>query len=129
MKNLFRGKIGVGEWLGGMAIAWIVVFGLSALIDLFGDNLEGIWGKLAVLSVLGILLGTTIFAASLHTRRLRDAGQPFWMFFTPFGWRFLFKPSQQKERMTHYICTGTDKGVSKTPGVCKGESCSKYQEP
>lgn len=25
----------------------------------------------------------------------------------------------------HYICTGTDKGVSEEPGVCKGEGCSK----
>lgn len=31
--------------------------------------------------------------------------------------------------MTHYICTGTDKGVSEVSGVCGGEGCSKEGEP
>jgi len=30
--------------------------------------------------------------------------------------------------MEHYICTGTDKGVSDTLGVCGGEGCSKQGE-
>jgi len=29
----------------------------------------------------------------------------------------------------HYICTGEDKGVSETPGVCQGENCSKKGQP
>jgi len=31
--------------------------------------------------------------------------------------------------MTHYICTGTDKGVSEVPGVCQGVGCSKEGQP
>jgi len=27
--------------------------------------------------------------------------------------------------MPHYICTGTDKGISEKPGVCQGVGCSK----
>jgi len=30
--------------------------------------------------------------------------------------------------MTHYICTGTCKGVSDTPGTCQAEDCPKHGE-
>lgn len=29
----------------------------------------------------------------------------------------------------HYICKGTCKGVSETPGVCQLQDCPKYHEP
>ncbi len=31
--------------------------------------------------------------------------------------------------MAHYICEGTCKGVSDTPGVCNTEGCVKHQQP
>lgn len=30
--------------------------------------------------------------------------------------------------MNHYICIGTDRGVSDTPGVCQGTGCSREGE-
>jgi len=30
--------------------------------------------------------------------------------------------------MTHYICTGTCKGVSDTPGTCQAENCPKHNK-
>ena len=30
--------------------------------------------------------------------------------------------------MTHYICTGTCKGVSDTPGTCQAKDCPKHEE-
>lgn len=31
--------------------------------------------------------------------------------------------------MAHYICEGTCKGVSETPGACNAEGCVKHQQP
>ena len=31
--------------------------------------------------------------------------------------------------MTHYICTGSCHGVSKTPGTCQAESCEMHNQP
>ena len=30
--------------------------------------------------------------------------------------------------MTHYICTGTCKGVSDTSGTCQAENCPKHNK-
>lgn len=34
--------------------------------------------------------------------------------------------NQNSEQNVHYICTGSCKGVSETPGVCQAQDCPKH---